>query len=465
MDCRGIGVEDAPLLTPMPSPQAGRGRTGAAVSEKVKRNRRRPRAGAEVRRRWPCHLRRHRRQQRRAVDGRAHERRGAQAHRRDRRGLVFLALAQGALEEGRKLRPHPARRRDAGRLRPGRGLDQGRAAGRRAPATPGGGPASTGWCRSGRPARSRSNSATPTRRSTRTRSTTRSSDQRAFDKFLARASNCRARSRCGRSYITPPMPTVPAPGLSANAAITASARLIASAVGVNTSLIAGDLRRMDRHLAGEAVAAGLLAFAPQPGFVAKIDIDRVDRLHLGGGGAGEAEAPRQLIGRQEMSVAVAVGLGAELDRKILRAPGQAFQPLARAAIGAGEEHRLRGFGGDGDDVERAVGQAVDRLARGDLGVAMDHRRAAFGLREHDAVGTAGHHGVEVVVGQAGGEPVDAHVDARALFRPAWPLSKRRAWSRAPRPCSAARSNPRGRAAARRRRCPCPCRVSSGCRRE
>ena len=37
----------------------------------------------------------------------------------------------------------------------------------RAPATPGGGPASTAWCRSSRPARSRSNSATPTRRSTR----------------------------------------------------------------------------------------------------------------------------------------------------------------------------------------------------------------------------------------------------------------------------------------------------------
>ena len=33
------------------------------------------------------------------------------------------------------------------------------------------------------------------------------------------------------------LPTVPAPGLAANAAMTASARLTASAVGVNTSLI------------------------------------------------------------------------------------------------------------------------------------------------------------------------------------------------------------------------------------
>jgi hypothetical protein len=43
----------------------------------------------------------------------------------------------------------------------------------------------------------------------------RSSDRRASDK-LARASSCRARSRCGQSH-HPAVPTVPAPGLSANA--------------------------------------------------------------------------------------------------------------------------------------------------------------------------------------------------------------------------------------------------------
>ena len=48
---------------------------------------------------------------------------------RDRRGLVLQPLAQGALEEGRELRPRPARGRDARRLRPGRGVDQGRAGG------------------------------------------------------------------------------------------------------------------------------------------------------------------------------------------------------------------------------------------------------------------------------------------------------------------------------------------------
>ena len=162
---------------------------------------------------------------------------------------------------------------------------------------------------------------------------------------------------------------------------------------------------MDRHLAGEAVAARLLAFAAQTGLVAEVDIDRVDRLHLRRRGAGKAQAAGELVGREEIAVAVAVGLGAELDRQVLRAPGQALEPLARAAVGAGEEHRLRGLGGDRDDVERAVGQAVDRLARGDLGVAMGDGRAALGLGKHDAVGTAGDHGVEIVVGQPGGKPL------------------------------------------------------------
>src|SRR5262249_21260029 len=43
----------------------------------------------------------------------------------------------------------------------------------------------------------------------------------------ARASSCRARSRCGRSYITPSMPTVPLAGLASNAATTARACAIA----------------------------------------------------------------------------------------------------------------------------------------------------------------------------------------------------------------------------------------------
>src|SRR5215211_1425263 len=54
---------------------------------------------------------------------------------------------------------------------------------------------------------------------------------------LARASNCLARARWGRSYMTPSMPTTPAPGSAANAATTALALAMASAAGVNTALI------------------------------------------------------------------------------------------------------------------------------------------------------------------------------------------------------------------------------------
>ena len=55
----------------------------------------------------------------------------------------------------------------------------------------------------------------------------------------ARASNCLARTRCGRSYITPPMPTTPAPGAPAKASITARACATALGEGVNTSLMIG----------------------------------------------------------------------------------------------------------------------------------------------------------------------------------------------------------------------------------
>src|SRR5262245_54654364 len=61
----------------------------------------------------------------------------------------------------------------------------------------------------------------------------------AIPAAVACASNRRARSRCGRSYITPSMPTVPLPGLASNAATTARACAIAAADGVNTSLMTG----------------------------------------------------------------------------------------------------------------------------------------------------------------------------------------------------------------------------------
>ena len=58
--------------------------------------------------------------------------------------------------------------------------------------------------------------------------------------------------------------------------------------------------------------------------------------------------------------------------------------------------------------------AGDGFARRELGVGMDDRRAAFRLRQQDGVRARRHDGVEVGVGQAGRDAVDAHQQARAL---------------------------------------------------
>src|SRR5215467_16316563 len=54
---------------------------------------------------------------------------------------------------------------------------------------------------------------------------------------FARASSRSALARCGRSYITPSMPTTPAPGVAANAATIACALAMAARPGMNTSLM------------------------------------------------------------------------------------------------------------------------------------------------------------------------------------------------------------------------------------
>ncbi len=62
----------------------------------------------------------------------------------------------------------------------------------------------------------------------------------------------------------------------------------------------------------------------------------------------------------------------------------------------------------GEDLDMAVGQAVDRLAHRELGVGMNDGGAAFGLRQHDGVGLCRRDRVEIGVGQAGLQAVDAH---------------------------------------------------------
>ena len=113
-----------------------------------------------------------------------------------------------------------------------------------------------------------------------------------------------------------------------------------------------------------------------------------------------------------MALRVAVRLGAEVSGEVFRAPGQRGEPRARIAIGAGEEQRPGGLGRDGDDLDVPVGQAGQRLAGRELGVGMHDAGAAFRLRQHDGVGPRRHHGIEVGIGEAGREAVDAHQEAR-----------------------------------------------------
>jgi len=61
-----------------------------------------------------------------------------------------------------------------------------------------------------------------------------------------------------------------------------------------------------------------------------------------------------------------------------------------------------------------VGQARDRLTRRELRVGTNDIGAALSLRQHDGVGTRGHHGVEIGVGETGRKSVDANQEARAV---------------------------------------------------
>src|ERR671924_1783886 len=100
---------------------------------------------------------------------------------------------------------------------------------------------------------------------------------------------------------------------------------------------------MNRHFAGEAVAAGFLRLAAKRCGIAEIDGNGIDGLPPRRCGAGEAERAREPVWIEKTAVAVAVRLGAELGRKIFRAPGQALEPRTSSAIGAGQEQRGGGF--------------------------------------------------------------------------------------------------------------------------
>src|SRR5207302_1183779 len=90
----------------------------------------------------------------------------------------------------------------------------------------------------------------------------------------------------------------------------------------------------------------------------------LDRGHLGGDRAKQAERARQPIGLGETSLGVAVRLGADFRGKVFRAPSEPDQPLARAAEGAGDENPGCRLDRLGDDLNVAASARAAVLRSG-----------------------------------------------------------------------------------------------------
>ena len=90
-----------------------------------------------------------------------------------------------------------------------------------------------------------------------------------------------------------------------------------------------------------------------------------------------------------------VCLGAECGREILRAPGEALKPVARARIRAHVEDRGRRLGDDRHDFCRAIVEIVLRLLDREQRAKMLERRAIDAFGQKNAVRRRLHHGVEI----------------------------------------------------------------------
>ena len=201
-----------------------------------------------------------------------------------------------------------------------------------APAIPAGARASTARCRSARAVRCGSNFVTARRRSIRTRSTGRMSQARARGlPNAARPPLAHMWAADGPAAASEPAPArrracqqlpgafevraivhhpVDADGPLARIAIEGGhdgARLGEGCRSRREHFVDDrDLCRMDRHLAGKAVAARFLGFAAQRRDVSKVDCDGIDRLHLRRCGARKTKRARQPIGVEEAASAIAV---------------------------------------------------------------------------------------------------------------------------------------------------------------
>ncbi len=71
-----------------------------------------------------------------------------------------------------------------------------------------------------------------------------------------------------------------------------------------------------------------------------------------------------------------------------------------------------------ENARRAVGEVVLGFVNGEFGAELLHAGAAEALGQYDRVRRLGHDGLEIGVGEAAGERIDAHDQARAGRAPA-----------------------------------------------
>ena len=211
--------------------------------------------------------------------------------------------------------------------------------------------------------------------------------------------------------MTPPMPTTPAPGFCRKR-IDDRLRLgdALPGVGVNTSLMIGTCAGWMAIFPVKPSRRRLFAFAAKTVAVAEIDIDGVDRRHLRGRRAGEAERPRQPVGIEETALRIAVGLGAKLGGKVLGAPGRGRKAARWRRHKCRRETSAAAVSvAIGDDLDVAVGQAADAPRAPQAwrrACTIEAPPSAFGSMT--ASGFAAHDGIEIGVGEAGLQAVDAH---------------------------------------------------------
>ncbi len=169
-----------------------------------------------------------------------------------------------------------------------------------------------------------------------------------------------------------------------------------------------DLRRVDRHLAGEALAARLAGAALDRSGIAELGVHRIDRDDARRGCREQAHRARVGISEFELAVGLAVCQRAHVGREILGAPREPAHASRELREARSVQYRARAFSDQRDQPDAARLQARARLERLEPVTRPLDVRSVARLRQHDAVRPAVDHGRQVRQRIAGLDRIDAH---------------------------------------------------------